>query len=55
MKYTTEQSGTRSRRSIETSPAIDRAVAALIIVVVLAVAHLLGLDTGLLQLVSGIR
>ena len=50
MKLSTEKEAGRSRWSFETTGAIDRALAALILVVALLAAHLLGLDADLLRL-----
>lgn len=50
MKLSTEKEAGRSRWSFETTGAIDRALAALILVIALLAAHLLGLDADLLRL-----
>jgi hypothetical protein len=50
MKLSTEKEAGRSRWSFETTGAVDRALAALILVVALLVAHLLGLDADLRRL-----
>jgi len=50
MKAERERSPGKSRWTVDTTGSIDRAIAVLIIFVVLALAHLTGLDAGLLRL-----
>lgn len=52
MKIDVEKAGQRRRWRLETTGAVDRSIALLIIVVVLLVAHLLGIDAGIARMVS---
>ena len=49
MKAERERSPSTSRWTIETTGSIDRAIAVVIVFAVLALAHLAGLDAGLLR------
>jgi hypothetical protein len=50
MKAERERSPGSSRWTVETTGSIDRAIAIVIVFAVLALAHLTGLDAGLLRL-----
>ncbi len=52
MKIDSEKVGQRRRWSLETTGAIDRSIAMLIVVIVLLVAHLLGLDADLARMLT---
>jgi hypothetical protein len=54
MKVEKEKRGANSRWVVETRPIIDRAVAALIFLVVALVAHLFGLDGWVAQLLESV-
>ncbi len=52
VKLSAERDGKRKRWSIETSGAVDRALAGVIVLLCLLLAHLLGLDGAAQQLIS---